>query len=143
MIYTKEITIPANTPENSRQRNYLKVSAGILHEIEFQFPPGCENLVKTQVNLGGHPIFPSTEGQYIAGDTFPIAFKDHIKLKTGQNILGFLTFNEDGFYPHTIRIRVSILRGKDLAKLDSLAALGGVITGSGGSPSSTAKRRKL
>jgi len=143
MIYTKAITVPANTPENNRQRNYLKVSAGVLHEIEFHFPPGCENLVKTQLFLGGHPLFPSTEGQYIAGDTFPIRFKDYVKLNAGANILSFLTFNEDEFYPHTIRIRISILRDKDLAKLSSLAALGAAITGSRGSPASSSNRRKL
>lgn len=135
MIYEKEITVPPNTARNNRQRTTFKITAGVLHFIEIHFPPGCCNLVKAALNLGGVQIFPSTKGMDLAGDTWPVRFEDYLPIEAGRNYLTVYTWNEDDFYSHTLRIRVGILRPEDLEKAKALGIVAGTITGTAGSPS--------
>lgn len=114
MLYSVDITVPANTARLDRLKNILKVWKGVIHDFEIIFPPGCAGLVKCAIFHGGHQIIPVNDGSFLSGDTFPIKGRDFIDLKNETNNLFIHTYNEDDTYDHVVTVRLWVLDKKFL-----------------------------
>lgn len=108
-MFTRDITLAAGQSLNTATTTHMKVSAGVIHEINIVFPPGCAGLVYCAIYHGGHPIFPSTEAQYIRGDNEVVDFKEFYELIGVENHLYIVAWNEDEIYSHKITVRLGVL----------------------------------
>lgn len=105
---------PASTTKLSPVETIMRLNAGIIHFVEFDFPAGCEGLVHATVNQGGVRIWPRNESDDIAGQFFPIRFNEFYELAPGEAKLVMRTWNDDTENSHTVRIRIGVLQKDEL-----------------------------
>jgi len=109
MLYSKDITVPANTAETAKQTTDLKIADGVIHKVSILFPTGCVCLVKIQMFEGGHQFISSTEGQYLSGDGEAVDIPEFYEIKGGPRYITIKTWNLDDTYDHTLQIRIYVL----------------------------------
>jgi len=114
MIYSFSITTPANTPAANRQKTELKLTTGVIHQIDFVFPPGCAGLAFISVNDGLHQVWPTNPSQKFHTDGETISFEEFYKLIREPFILDAFTYNLDDTYDHEIIVRVGILKESEI-----------------------------
>ena len=109
MNYTVDFTLNSGGSSANPQVKYVKVTDGVIHKIQIVFPAGCSGLVHVAIYDGGHPIAPSTAGQYYRGDDEVVDFPEFYEIKGGTRYLQIIGWNEDDTYDHTIMVRIFIL----------------------------------
>jgi len=108
MIYTANITIPANTAAANPTLGRVKISLGLIYKVELQFPPGCGGLAHVVINDGGYQVWPSTLDSDFATDDYTISFEDSYLKQADPSELQIYGYNEDETYPHTIQVRLGV-----------------------------------
>lgn len=114
MFYTFEITTPVNTPATSKLCTILPLTQGIIHQVEFRFPPGPKALVHIQVNRAIHQLWPYNTGEDLATDDECIRFQEHYDMDQPPFQLEAYTWNESDRYPHLIIVRIGVLRAETI-----------------------------
>jgi len=114
MIYSFAITTPANTPEDSKQKTDIKLTSGIIHQLDIVFPAGCAGLMHIAVNNGLHQLWPTNSQEYFHTDGEAISFKEFYKLKEDQNMLTVYSYNIDDTYDHTVIFRLGVLKQSEI-----------------------------
>lgn len=115
MYYETSITIPANTSRSSPEEVELKVTQGIIHRGEIEFPWGCAGLAHVSVHYQEHQIWPANPSGDIASDDHVVPIDDIIRLDSAPYLLDIRGWNDDDSYSHTLRVRVGLLRREELA----------------------------
>lgn len=108
MIYTGNITIPANTPATLPTEMRIPITLGIIYKIELQFPPGCGGLAHLVINDGGYQVWPSTPGTDFATDDYTVSFEDTYLKQAAPKELQVYGYNEDETYQHIIQVRLGV-----------------------------------
>lgn len=108
MIYTRNITIPANTPASNPTLQRMKISLGLIYKVEMQFPPGCGGLAHIVINDGGYQVWPSTTDSDFATDDYTISFEDTFLKQADPAEMQVYGYNEDETYEHTIQVRLGV-----------------------------------
>jgi len=109
LIFTKSLTIPANTPENHPANTKIDVCYGLVYRVEIQFPAGCAGLVGFALFDGLHQVYPSSPGEWFITDNFTIAFDDRYLKLTEPFVFDLFGYNLDDTYPHTVYLRLGIV----------------------------------
>jgi len=123
VFFSFELEIPANTVKENAASIVCKLSRGIIHYVEFQFPPGCAGLAHVYVLRGIHQIYPTNPDSTLSSDSYIIAFNDYYPLLVPPYELKFCGYNEDDTYKHTITLRLGILPEEVLAPPGGIMAL--------------------
>lgn len=110
MVYSFDITVSANTLESDKQETRLKLTYGIIHQIDIIFPRGCAGLVYCHLNDALHQVFPTNPDGDFSGDGFPITGKIFHEVAEEPFELQAWTWNKDDTYDHTITVRIWILK---------------------------------
>jgi len=109
MFYWSEITTAANTTKKSPNKSNIKVHGGVLTYIGIRFPSGCAGLVHCQLRIGEHSIFPRDFDTYVTGDDELVESRMFLKLRSGENTIRAIIWNEDDTFSHTLYIRMTVL----------------------------------
>lgn len=110
MINTGSIEVAANTSAGSPQEETLKLTAGVIHELKLEIPPGHVGLTGISFWIAGHPVFPSTAGQWFKGDNRELRFREWYKIKTSLNKMTIKAYNTDDTYAHTFYYEIGVLK---------------------------------
>lgn len=123
MFYDFAILVPAGTPADNPVEQTLKLTSGVVHRVEVEFPAGCRGEVSLVILLGGHQLFPTDpEGAFNAeGYTIPI--DDYFPLDTPPYSLKAVAWSPDAVYSHTITVRVGILSEELLSPLTGMSGM--------------------
>ena len=113
MIYTGNITIPANTPSSSPVREEIQVVNGLVYKIEIEFPPGPEGTTHIVINDGGFQVWPSSPGIDFASDGYTISFDDTYLKTIDPLTFQIYGYNTDTENEHTIQVRIGMV-SKDI-----------------------------
>ena len=109
MIYSADISTPKNTFKVNAKRTVLNVTKGLAYRVEIQFPRGCVGLAYCAIYDGGHPVWPSTLGEWFRGNANTIGFDDcYLKLAAPYQF-DIYTYNLDDTYPHSILFRIGFV----------------------------------
>ena len=109
MIYSADISTPKDTLKTDPKQSVLTVTKGLGYRVEIQFPRGPQGLAGCAVYDGGHPVWPSTMGEWFRGNANTIAFDDtYLKLAAPYQF-DIYTYNEDDHYPHSILFRIGFV----------------------------------
>ena len=109
MIYSYDITTPANTPESAPIVTLCRLPRGRAANVDVLFPPGCAGLAHIQIYRGLHQLWPGNAGASIVGDGITVSWvEDYMMLDEPLTLVAF-TWNIDDTYPHTITLRVNML----------------------------------
>jgi hypothetical protein len=109
MWYVLEDTVPANTSYANRRETEIKVSGGILHTIYVTIPPGSANLVHCQLKADSYFILPRNEDKSLTGEQVNVDYREWLHLKSAENDLQLVTWNDSKQNSHTVRMIVGVL----------------------------------
>jgi len=65
----------------------LKLSAGIIHQVDVLFQAGCIHLVDVQVFQASFQIWPTNRGATLRGNATVISFREFYELDPGESTL--------------------------------------------------------
>jgi len=109
MIYTANITTPANTAATSLKHTVLHVTKGLVYKVEFYFPSGSAGLMGVAVFDGGFQLWPSTVGEFFCSDDETIDFDDMYLKEAAPYQLDLYSYNDDDTYDHVVAVRVGLV----------------------------------
>lgn len=116
MFYEFPITITANTLESVPKEQELKLCAGVIQKVHCLFAPGPHAMVAFRLMEGGHQYLPTNPDGDIASDDEVWKADDEYYELGAPYILKFVGYSPGTTYPHTLRLRIGILRPEDVEK---------------------------
>lgn len=108
-LYTKRITVPANTTEDSPYETDLTIEDKYIYEMEVGYPDGCNWMVGVKIFYGIKRLWPENEDEWIWGNDETIVWREHLYLPEPENTLTIKAISPDTKYDHDIIIRVKTL----------------------------------
>jgi len=109
MFYDFAITVPAGTTEAAPVEQVMKLTYGVIHRVEVQFPIGTQALAHCKIYHEEHQLLPTNPDGDFASDGYTIPIDEHYELFTEPYSLKAKCWNDDDTYAHVITIRVGIL----------------------------------
>jgi len=100
-LYTKAITVPANTPESNPVVETINVSEAYVTEISVYFPSGCYALVRGRAFYGSEQIAPKPAGSDFRGNGMLVRSPMRWKCPEKPCPIRFELWNIDDTYDHT------------------------------------------
>lgn len=113
MIYAFRLTIPANTLETAPSRETVRLTHGIIHRLEIEFPAGCAGLAHCKILRGLHQVWPTNPDGDFASDDHAIAFDTDYPLTDLPTDLILVGWNVDDTFPHTLTFRIGMSQAQD------------------------------
>jgi len=109
MLFTWNVTVPANTLEIAPKEDILKLSAGVVTHIGVKFPAGCHGMVGVRLLRSEGQILPVPRGEWVTGDDEEAQAVYHIEFRKEVELLKFQGISPGTDYNHTISVRITIL----------------------------------
>lgn len=117
MIFAGSITIPAGTSKTSPEIVRMKISPGIITQINIMFPPGCGHEAYINFNRGLHQIYPTNPDGYFIGDGVNIAGEVFHVIKVDPFQVQIHGWSPNASYDHTIQFYLWIKKAWQLNTL--------------------------
>jgi hypothetical protein len=114
MIFSFAINTPANTSKESKRKQELKLTRGIIHQVDILFPSGCAGLAHIAINDALHQVWPTNPEEDFYTDGEKISSKEFYNLRREPFMLNAFTWNEDDTFPHSIIVRLSVLQKSEI-----------------------------
>jgi len=121
MFYDFEILVPIDTKETDPVEETLKLTKGVLHQVEVRFKYGPNFMVGVRIYHEGHQLYPTNPDSDFRDDGRAIVFADHFPLDIAPYSLKVRAYSPDTAYPHTIYIRIGVLAEEEISPLGGLA----------------------
>lgn len=123
MYYDFAVLVERKHKVDSPKEETLKLTKGVIHRVEAEFPRGCRGQVYLKLLHQEHQVWPTNpDGSYNAeGYTVPI--DEHYKLTSAPYALKAVAWGVDCGYEHTLTVRVGILPEEIVAPLTGLAPM--------------------
>lgn len=109
MFYNFPLTLTLGTAEASLEEEEAKLTHGVIHRLEIEFPAGCSGLAHLRILHLDHQLWPTNPGGNFASDNHVIIIDDYYQLYDGPYTLKLQGWNEDETYDHTVTVRIGIL----------------------------------
>lgn len=109
MIYSIDINTPKDTTKANLKQSILKVTKGLVYRVEIEFPVGCAGHTRCAIFDGGHPVWPSSLGEFFRTDGYCIAFDDTYLKQVEPFQFEIFTYNLDDTYAHSVLVRVGMV----------------------------------
>jgi len=117
MIYSFDINTEKNTLASSPKVTTMKLTYGIIHQLDIIFPAGLSGLAGISLWRGSNQVWPTNPAEYFHTDDEILTFKESYKLYNAPFVVEAHTYNEDDTYNHSIIIRFGMLRRNDILGL--------------------------
>ena len=106
MFYTFSYTPDADDTEASPYELELKLTSGIIHQVDVLFQNGCNHKEFVQIFNGAVQLWPSNRGEKLRGNATVISFREFYELGRGDTdiILKVWTTLTEEFKEITISI---------------------------------------
>lgn len=114
MYYDFAVTVPANTLDANPHTQELKLTAGVIQNVRVLFPPGPHGMVKVRLMHEAHQFLPTNPDGYFASDNEPITIDEYYTLDAEPFGLTVVASSPGTAYPHTIPIRIGVLRPEEV-----------------------------
>jgi len=128
MFYIFDHPVVAANTEDTPHEEEMKLMAGVIHQVDILFQDGCDHLVKVQVWLAGHQVWPSNRGKAFEGNATAISFREFHELEEGSSILTARIWG-DGSDLARIVVQIGVLPKRIIQPLsfdELLAAAAGI-----------------
>lgn len=87
MFYTFSYTPDTGDTEASPHKMDLKLSAGVIHQVDILFQDECYHEEFVQVFHASRQLWPSNRGEKLRGNATVISFREFHELAPGDTIL--------------------------------------------------------
>lgn len=109
MIYSKEISTELDTSKSDPLLTTIKVTNGLIYQLEVDFPPGSSGLMGVQIFDKSYQLYPSTPGEWFLGDNRLLKYPDLYLKASAPFEFTIKTYNEDTLFDHTVYIRIGMV----------------------------------
>jgi hypothetical protein len=132
LVFTIEVSTPANTLETSPLETVMDISEGLVYNVKVIFPPGSCGLLKCRIFDCSTQIWPTNFDGYFSGNNYAYDF-DELYDKTQPPYKFVLkSWNTDDQYAHRVSIyiaqvsleayRARFLPGESLAEMTNIVS---------------------
>jgi hypothetical protein len=87
MFYTFAYTPDAGDTETNPHELSMKLTAGVIHQVDILFQDGCDHEEFIQVFLEDFQLWPSNRGEKMRGNATVISFREFHELIPGDSTL--------------------------------------------------------
>lgn len=108
-LYTKKLSIPANTPEDSPVTTSFTIEETLITKMEVGFPDGCANMVGIRIFYGIKRFWPENPDTPLYGNDEIVSWREHQRLPEKYSTLTVYGFSPGTDYDHEILIRIFTL----------------------------------
>jgi len=108
MLFDFDLTVPANTSQNSPVQSSVHLTAGLLSQVRVIFPPGPADLVHIMVRVGQFQIVPANPEGDLNGDDVLVVSELEYDLTDGPYDLTLLGWSEDDTFDHTVTVQIDM-----------------------------------
>lgn len=108
MFYVHELTITANTTQDTPVEELITLTHGVITHVEVEFPPGCSGLVRAYINHALHQIWPTNPEGKFRTDGRPIVWSEYYELFTQPYQVTIGGWNTDDTYDHVVIFRFEV-----------------------------------
>lgn len=109
MIYSANITTPANTTQSGLKTTRIHVTKGLVYKVEFYFPSGSAGMMGVAVFDGLFQVWPSSVGEFFIGEDHVVSFDDLYLKEAAPFELQCYTYNTDDTYDHAVSVRIGLM----------------------------------
>lgn len=123
MFYDFAITVTKDDTAADPKWQTMKLTKGVVHRVEVQFPIGTRAKVHCQIYHGGHQFLPTNPDGNFASDGWTIVMDEHYELKTAPYTLKAKCWSEADTYSYDVNVRIGVLSKEVLSPLTGLGAM--------------------
>jgi hypothetical protein len=87
MFYVFSHTVEAANTEASPYLLDMKLTAGIIHQVDVLFQDGCNHEVFVQLFNDAYQVWPSNRGEKLRGNATVVSFREFFELTPGNTRL--------------------------------------------------------
>lgn len=109
MFYAFNYTLTTGDIVTAPHRIDMKLSAGIVHQVDILFEDGCNHKAGVQIFRGNHQIWPSNRGAALTGNATIVSFREFEELKPGLNELYALVWGDGTITDVQVIIQLGVL----------------------------------
>jgi len=106
MLFTGEITIPAGTALNAPVLEHIKLTKGLITQIDVFFPPGNSCLAFITFNRAIHQIYPTNPDGFVKGDGILLQGNVFHHIKDQPLTVTVMGFSPDARFDHTVYFNI-------------------------------------
>ena len=107
--YTLDLTIPANTLEDSPVEQLVEIKEGVITRIGVLIPAGHHTLAAMKILYGIDQVFPAKKGTWLRGEDESVIMDEFWDLPEQPCTLRAQGYNLDDTHKHTFYIRITAL----------------------------------
>jgi len=87
MFYTFAYTPSAADTEANPRELSMKLTAGVIHQVDVLFQDGCDHEIFAQVYDDNFQLWPSNRGEKLRGNATVVSFREFFELIPGNTVL--------------------------------------------------------
>ena len=87
MFYAFSHTLTADKSELSPYQLPMRMTAGVIHQVDVLFQSGCNHEIFVQIYQDNFQLWPSNRGEKLRGNATIISFREFHGLTPGNTIL--------------------------------------------------------
>jgi len=87
MFYVFSYTPTVSDTATAPKKLDMKLSAGVIHQVDILFQDGCNHEEFVQIIHGKHQIWPTNPGEKMRGNATVISFREFLEIPTGDSLL--------------------------------------------------------
>ena len=129
MFYAFTHTITTADIITAKKRLDLRMTAGVIHQVDVLFQDGCDHEANVVIFRGDHQLWPSNRGSTMKGNATVISFREFLELHPGDNELTAFIWGDGTIDAVDVIIQIGLLPKKVLQPLsfdELLAAAMGI-----------------
>ena len=128
MLYEYKLTVAAGKTQASPATTRMKLTKGVIHRVEIQFPIGTRALVHVQIFRGANQVWPDNPDGDIASDGYLVAWDEHYEINTDPTTFTAQGWSTADTYSYDIKVRIGLLSKATVSPLAGLVgSLGRVL----------------
>ena len=120
MLYSKLVTIPAQTLAANPYCSNLDLTEGVITRVWVRWRFGSGNLCGLQLRYASFAYWPLTLGEWFPSTVHPLEFSEHYPLTTAPFSIDIVGYNQDDVYAHTVWVAVLVERPVSVPGLTQL-----------------------
>lgn len=108
MNYRYELELPASGSATDPEVSARLLPKGVIRHVRIYFPAGCCGLAHVRITVDETQVWPSTSGDWFAGEDGAIEFEENYPLTEAWHWVEVLGYNEDTAQTHTITVQLTV-----------------------------------
>jgi hypothetical protein len=109
MRFADYLTVPAGTTFNNPATKIVRLSYGIITEIEITFPAGCAGLVHLAIDHYEHQAFPTNPDRDFIGDDHTTTLSDSYPVTEAPYSVKLRGWAPTTTLSHNVYVELSVL----------------------------------